>query len=330
MVILIACLATFEMIMLSSMGFSWNIILLDGLSLFFTGYIFLNLIYIIQRYYHTTVVLNVANLTTVLLFTALTVIINYFICSTYFQTNLEYMQYLKYATSTKAILTFLALIVALMFFWIDQQKVQEERLKSFAIEKEREALAIELKSLQQQFKPHFLFNSLNSINALTLSNPNEARKMIHLLSEFMRGSIRNNDELVPITHEISHIKLYTEIEKVRFGNRLSVHYSIDDDVEDLNLPSLILQPLIENSIKYGLYGHTEEVLITIVATKEGEYLKVVITNPYDDVSSSGARGTGYGLTSIEKKMMILYNQSNLLKVENIDGQFIATIKIPQT
>ena len=217
-----------------------------------------------------------------------------------------------------------------MFFWIEEQKIEELQLKKNAIDKQRESLQIELSSLQQQFKPHFLFNSLNSINALTLSSPEEARKMIHLLSEFMRGSMRkNNSDLVELSDELHHIQLYTDIEKVRFGSRLKVIYSISEQAQKAKLPSLILQPLIENSIKYGLYGHTEEVLIGVKAEIVETNLVVTITNPFDETSSSGAKGTGYGLQSIEKKMMILYQQSNLLTVNKENQTYRATLKIPQ-
>jgi two-component system, LytTR family, sensor kinase len=87
--------------------------------------------------------------------------------------------------------------------------------------------------------------------------------------------------------------------------------------------------LIENSIKYGLYGNTDEVTISVKATIEEGQLVITISNPFDETSSSGARGTGYGLQSINKKMMILYGQSNLLTVTDKDQLFISTLKIPQ-
>lgn len=329
-IILISCLVVFQIIVLSTFNFSGWIIYTDSLSLLGISLVFVNLIYIIQRYYHTNAVLNVPNISTILLFTFLTALINYIICATLFRSNEEYLSYLEIATPIKTILSALVFSIALMFFWIEQQKVQEERLKTFAIEKERQVLQIELNSLQQQFKPHFLFNSLNSINALTISNPEEARKMIHLLSEFMRGSIRKNDsDFNKLSDELHHIQLYTNIEKVRFGSRLCVDYDIPDEVLDCKLPSLILQPLIENSIKYGLYGHTDEVIITVKAEMKENQLVVSISNPFDETSSSGAKGTGYGLESINKKILILYKQSNLLEVTKKDILFTSTLKIPQ-
>ncbi|MFT6501597.1 MAG: sensor histidine kinase YesM [Crocinitomicaceae bacterium] len=330
MIFLILALIAFQALALLNLHFSSAIITYETTSVLFSALTFVYLINLIQKYYHTKNVLNLPNISVILLFSSLTLLINYTLCSTLFISNKEYIDYLQYATPIKAIITVFVYSFALMFFWIEEQKVEEAQLKNFAIEKERESLQIELSSLQQQFKPHFLFNSLNSINALTMSSPEEARKMIHLLSEFMRGSMRkNNSDLVELTDELNHIKLYTGIEKVRFGSRLNVIYSISDQAQKAKLPSLILQPLIENSIKYGLYGHTEEVAIGVSAEIVETNLVVTITNPFDETSSSGAKGTGYGLQSIEKKMMILYQQSNLLMVNKDNQKYSATLKIPQ-
>lgn len=243
----------------------------------------------------------------------------------------DFPEYLNDSIVFKSVFVFLTYSICLLIFWIDQQKVQEKRIQEFAIEKERESIKIELNSLQQQFKPHFLFNSLNSINALTISNPEEARRMVHLLSEFMRGAVRENQsELIPLEQEIKHIKLYTDIEKVRFGDRLTVNYILEEGTGQLLLPALILQPLIENAIKYGLYGHTEAVSIDIQATVHQGMLSITIRNPYDAQLQSTVKGTGYGLQSIEKKMLILYNQANLLHIETSEHTFVATLNIPQS
>jgi sensor histidine kinase YesM len=330
MILLILALIAFQALALLNLHFSSSIITYETTSLFFSALAFVYLINLIQKYYHTKNVLNVPNISVILLFASLTLLINYIVCSTLFISNKLYIDYLQYATPIKAIITVFIYCFSLMFFWIEEQKIEELQLKKNAIDKERESLQIELSSLQQQFKPHFLFNSLNSINALTLSSPEEARKMIHLLSEFMRGSMRkNNSHLVELSDELHHIQLYTDIEKVRFGSRLKVVYSISEQAQKAKLPSLILQPLIENSIKYGLYGHTEEVLIGVNAEIVEANLVVTITNPFDETSSSGAKGTGYGLQSIEKKMMILYQQSNLLTVNKENQTYSATLKIPQ-
>src|SRR5690606_35869240 len=112
----------------------------------------------------------------------------------------------------------------------------------------------ELAKLRQQLQPHFLFNSLNSISALAGSKPEEARKMVHQLSEFLRGTLHKDEQtLVPFSDELRHLQLYLDIEKVRFGNRLKTEIDTHETCLNLKLPSLILQPVVENAIKFGLY-----------------------------------------------------------------------------
>ena len=217
-----------------------------------------------------------------------------------------------------------------MLFWIDEQKKQEIQFQNFVVNREKESSKIQLNSLQQQFKPHFLFNSLNSINALTLQNPAEARKMIHLLSEFMRGAIKEDQsKLISLSDEIHHISLYAKIEEVRFGDRLQIEFNINKELLDLKVPSLILQQIIENAIKYGLYGHTDQVHISISAKMENSNLLISISNPHEESTLVTNKGTGYGLKSISKKMQIIYHQFGLLQTTHKNDIFTTTLKIPQ-
>ncbi|MDX2360434.1 MAG: histidine kinase [Crocinitomicaceae bacterium] len=330
-IVLIAGICIGLFVLMRTNGFQSSTAIFDVLSLFASMLLFSNLLLVIQRYYHSRDVLNTANTSVIILFTGLTILVNRGLAlSMYSPQDLDYPEYLNSTLLYRVLIVAFVYFISLMFFWIDQQKIQEKRIQDFAIEKEREANKIELNSLQQQFKPHFLFNSLNSINALTISNPEEARRMVHLLSEFMRVAVKeNHSELIPLEEEIRHIQLYTDIEKVRFGDRLTVDYTIDEAAIPLVLPSLILQPMIENAVKYGLYGHTEPVCINIHATSAEEQLIVTIENPFDASLQSSVKGTGYGLQSIEKKMLILYSQSNLLTIKKEDNIHSITLKIPQ-
>ena len=117
----------------------------------------------------------------------------------------------------------------------------------------------------QQLQPHFLFNSLNSINALIGFKPDEARKMIHQLSDFLRGTLKKDDDQLQVTlnDELQHLNLYLEIEKVRFGHRLQTEISCDERSGSAKLPSMLLQPIVENAIKFGLYDTTGEVVVSL-------------------------------------------------------------------
>lgn len=323
-----ACLCDF--MMLRYFEYPWTLVSTDICTLAGFLILFMILSQTIQKNYHTRVALNLSNVSMLLLFTLISVFGNYLIGASAFEWNQKYVHFLKEFLVFKFIVVALVLTVSSLLFWITQQKRRDALVQNYAVKKERESLQIELNNLQQQLKPHFLFNSLNSINALTLSNPEEARKMIHLLSEFMRGSIRSDrNNFTTLELEIQQLKLYSDIEKVRFGDRLRVEYTITEEALSAKIPALILQPLMENSIKYGLYGHTDGVRIEIAASRDPLYLFVTIKNPYDETSSGGEKGTGYGLKSVERKMELIYDQSGLLSTDTANDVFTVTLKIPQ-
>ena len=326
--LIVFCLVYFFFI--QSVGLTYSNATIDSICLGLLLIPITLLISHIQTSFHSSSPLNIANIGALILFTAVVVSANHYTSINLVHSDYKQIDILRYAFIPKVIYTLFILSILLIYFWTQQQKIETDRLNRNAIDKERETLKIELSSLQQQFKPHFLFNSLNSINALTITNPQEAQKMIYLLSQFMRGSIRENkSELVTLEEEINHLKLYTDIEKVRFGERLIVNYSISKDCEKLKLPHLILQPLIENAIKYGLYGNIEEVQIDIKAKFEKNQLTILMSNPFDSTTSASAEGTGYGLPSIEKKMQILYNQYNLLTIRKTENTFTIQLNVPQ-
>jgi LytS/YehU family sensor histidine kinase len=111
----------------------------------------------------------------------------------------------------------------------------------------------ELKALRAQIDPHFLFNSLNSISALTTADPSGARRMCLLLADFFRSSVRlASRDMVPLSDEIAMVRQYLEIEKVRFGSRLETAIAMEPECESCPVPPLILQPLVENAVRHGI------------------------------------------------------------------------------
>lgn len=186
----------------------------------------------------------------------------------------------------------------------------------------------ELYKLRQQLQPHFLYNSLNSISALTMIEPSKAQDMIGKLSDFLRSSIkREAQDMVPINEELLYIESYLSIESVRFGNRLKIEFE-KDYVDDSKMPPFLLQPLLENAIKFGLYGKTGDVIIRIRIGLADSMLKVIITNPYDD-DSQMPRGTGFGLEGIRRRLYLLYARTDLLETIKEENQFTTILKIPQ-
>ncbi len=230
----------------------------------------------------------------------------------------------------KFIINFLLLtcVMIINIFW----NIQEEYLDNKRRKEESEKLVreAELYNLRQQLQPHFLFNSLNSIIALIGIQPDLAKKMTFQLSDFLRGTLRKDDtQLISLSDEIKHLELYLEIEKVRFGHRLNTIFQYDDEVLSSKVPAMIVQPLMENAIKHGLYNVTGDVLIETIIKLENQLLTISISNPFDEDQFYNSKGTGFGLTSIQRRLFLLYSRTDLLQIRKHDQQFTATIKIPQ-
>lgn len=216
---------------------------------------------------------------------------------------------------------------------IKQDSFTEQEQHSLQLRKEAE-----LFKLRQQLHPHFLFNSLNSINALIGKEPKQARVMVQQLSEFLRHTLKKEDnDLITIQEELDDLRIYLSIEQVRFGHRLTIEESIHADCLEAKIPPFLLQPLVENAIKYGLYGTTGQVNITISGTLSNNQFTFTITNPYDP-DAVNTKGTGFGLESVKRRLYLLFARNDLLTVVNGTTEatadtetmkfFQATIKIP--
>ena len=222
---------------------------------------------------------------------------------------------------------FLYGLVILTYYLIDSlERLAEKRTKEAQLESlVRET---ELKMLRSQINPHFLFNSLNSVSSLTITDPDKARTMVIKLSEFMRYALSRKDEKpVTLQSELNNLRLYLDIETVRFGDRLSVEETIDPACLNAMLPVMILQPLYENAIKHGVYESTKKVTIkTTVRFSEG-FVEISIFNTFDP-EATPVKGTGTGLTNVTRRLEILYGSSALIKTEKGEDSFLVRIFIP--
>lgn len=222
----------------------------------------------------------------------------------------------------------IAWMAIINILWNIQQEYKEnEQRKADAEKLAREA---ELYNLRQQLQPHFLFNSLNSIIALIGRKPDEARDMTFQLSDFLRGTLRKDDQqFIAFKDEMEHLLLYLEIEKVRFGHRLETQVNYPDECRDKMLPAMIVQPLVENAIKFGLYDTTENVTISIDSTCQDQLLVIEVRNPYDSINNSTRKGTGFGLRGVQRRLFLLFGRTDLLETKSTKHIFTTTIKIPQ-
>jgi len=220
--------------------------------------------------------------------------------------------------------TLYVLIYYLLMFYneIQERANQQETMNRLLRE-------TELKALKAQLNPHFLFNSLNSISSLTITDPDAAREMINKLSDFLRYSLKKNENiLLPLREELKNMSRYLEIEKVRFGDRLLCESTVPSECNDLKLPVLILQPLFENAVKHGVYESIEPVTIRTFCRRIEDDLEISVINNYDEDGKT-RKGEGIGLDNIVNRLKNIYHRDDLVSIVRENGHYEVTVRIPQ-
>jgi two-component system, LytTR family, sensor kinase len=204
---------------------------------------------------------------------------------------------------------------------LSEKNVKEAKLESLVKE-------TELKMLRSQINPHFLFNSLNSVSSLTITDPEKAREMVVKLSEFMRYALSRKDEQpVSLQNELENLRLYLDIEKVRFGDKLTTEEDIDSNCLEFKIPVMLLQPLYENAVKHGVYESTESVRIVTQAKLINGFIEITISNNYD-AAPSMRRGTGTGLLNVTRRLELFYGNKASINTTKENGLYTVKIYIP--
>jgi sensor histidine kinase YesM len=212
------------------------------------------------------------------------------------------------------------------FLLLEDQIRQRERLESAAS-------TAQLAMLRYQLNPHFLFNTLNSISTLVLLKQTErANAMLARLSSFLRYTLANEPTAkVTLAQEVETLKLYLEIEKMRFEDRLRPHFKVEPDTIGARLPSLLLQPLIENAIKYAVTPSENGADIWISATREGQAVRIEVADNGDGTASeiAASPSTGVGLANIRDRLTQAYGASHRFETrKNERGGFSVIVEIP--
>jgi LytS/YehU family sensor histidine kinase len=261
---------------------------------------------------------------------AIWTVITGFVLPYWLQNIVGYKAFFEQSLTVRIAFTFLLFTAVSMLFaflyTLKDQQVSEQR-KHEAQELARQT---ELNNLQEKLHPHFLFNSLNSINALVAIQPDRARLMVQQLSDFLRGTLRRDSDLwITLDQELEYLTLYLEIEKVRFGHRLQTEVEVSAGAGSFQLPPFILLPLLENSIKFGLYDTLGDIVIQLKANISDKTLEVNISNPFDSETAGQFKGTGFGLKSVKRRLHLLFGRTDLLKTSIKESIFITTVIIPQ-
>jgi two-component system LytT family sensor kinase len=183
------------------------------------------------------------------------------------------------------------------------------------------ATKAEIRALQAQINPHFLFNSLNTIIALLRTNPDSARELIVNLSTYLRYNIEDASTFVDISKELQQVKAYVEIEKARFGDKLNVSYDIDEDIQ-IKIPSLIIQPIVENSIKHGILRGTGSGNVNICVRSQSLYsVEVIIEDDgigipqtvINNIYNRTATGNKIGMSNVDNRLRYIYGAGLIIE-----------------
>ncbi len=202
-----------------------------------------------------------------------------------------------------------------------------------AREADRSLAEARFQTLRYQINPHFLFNTLNSIEALSREQPERIPELVGRLATFLRTTLDvRRDALTPFSREIESVQAYLGIESVRFEERLAVEFSLDPAAGAVRVPELILQPLVENAIKHGMKTSPAPLRIRIASRLEGAWLEVKVENSgLWATGEPGGRGAaGIGLANLKDRLTHLYDRRHGFTVEARDGWVTATLRLPVT
>jgi LytS/YehU family sensor histidine kinase len=247
----------------------------------------------------------------------------------FFGDQVEYGAFLTKSIAWRGIFGGMVYLVLVLMYYLasSNQKLQErarqeERLRNLVRD-------TELNMLKSQINPHFLFNSLNSIASLTMSNPDEARDMIIRLSDFLRYSLKHREnEYVPLSEELRRMKDYLAIEKIRFGDKLQYEFNIEETCEEFPVPTMIFQPLFENAIRHSVYESVDPVTLRFECKPDNEFMKTVVSNDYDPGTPT-RKGTGVGLQNVRQRIELAYEGQGSVHWMGESGKFSVTIFFPR-
>jgi len=243
--------------------------------------------------------------------------------------NVEYRHFLGVSLWWKALEGWLFYVVAILVYY---QFLYVEQLNEKAANEIRLNRLLrdgELNLLKSQINPHFLFNSMNSVNSLIIRSPEQAQKMLVALSDYLRYAVlATNRAYSCVADEMENIARYLSIEQLRFGDKLLYEPNIDPLCQTVEIPSMLLQPLIENAIKHGVYESLETVRIVAKITKDRQYLNIEISNDFDEEGISQKKGSGTGLQNIRERLRLLYGTSAAMQTKAENGVFTVILKIP--
>ncbi len=240
--------------------------------------------------------------------------------------NLGYIS-MDFMGYSKTYIEFWILFFVLQNFHVKNKarKFQERNVKL-----ESDLLKAQMSALKNQLHPHFLFNAFNAISSLMNENILLAQRMISKLGALLRKILKDADSpFISIKEEVELAKLYLEVEQIRFKERLVTRFSIDPDTVEFKIPTLLLQPLIENSIKHGFYSKTGECEISLRIEKNEDYLSLEVKDNGGGIKNEETFSCGIGLKNVKNRLQASYGENCKLKIDPKpkEGGFCVLIEI---
>jgi two-component system, LytTR family, sensor kinase len=243
----------------------------------------------------------------------------------WYAARIEFLTQLDWLLMSYLFLVGLALVVA-------YRRESESRALA-AAHLETRLVEAQLQALQRQLHPHFLFNTLNAISGLMRTDVNAADRMMDRLAELLRATLHSSGtQEVPLRDELELLQKYVDIEKTRFGARLTVHIDIDPEALDASVPVLLLQPLVENAVRHGIAPRAAPGVIEIRARRVGDRLSIAVRDTGLGVPSDqlALLNGGIGLSNTRSRLQHLYADRHGFVFANVEGGFCVTVTIPFT
>ena len=219
-------------------------------------------------------------------------------------------------------------VLSVTFHYVVLAEQASREAQGRALEARVLARDAELKALRAQVNPHFLFNCLHSISALTSIDAGKAREMCILLADFLRTTLRvGRDETITIEEELALIRGYLAIDKVRFGARVTMEEQVENGAMGLLLPPLLLQPLVENAIRHGIANLPEGGVIELSVHRNAGSVSIVVENSFDPDTPSALK-TGLGLDNVRRRLQTRYGEDASVSVGTENNRFSVKLRLP--
>jgi len=219
-------------------------------------------------------------------------------------------------------------VLSVTFHYVVLAEKASREAQERALEARVLARDAELKALRAQVNPHFLFNCLHSISALTSVDSARAREMCILLADFLRTTLRvGGQETITIEEELALIRGYLAIEKVRFGARVQMEEKVEKEAMGLLLPPLLLQPLVENAIRHGIANLPEGGVIGLSVHRNADSVSIVVENSFDPDTPSALK-TGLGLDNVRRRLHTRYGDDASVSVGTEGNRFSVKLRLP--